>query len=283
MKFGAHLSMSKGPKGLLVQADELGADAIQIFARNPRGRGEAKVTEPEAKEFRAELAKRKATLVIHAPYYVNIGSGTPKNQQISRNVTKLDLEKGDLIGADYLVVHLGGSGDGFSVEDGTKYAIKTVKDILKSTKAKTMLLLETSAGTSRVGSRFEQLRQILDGIKSPKRVGVCLDTCHVFTAGYDVRGKKMKAVINEFDRVVGLKHLKVIHCNDTLSDLGGGLDRHWHIDQGQIGREAFKLLLQDKRLKDLPFILETPKEDKTGKMKNPDRTNLALLKKLAKA
>lgn len=283
MKLGAHLSIAKGLPALLKEVEKLEMAAVQVFARNPRGRGETKVAEEDAAVFRAELKKRDWPLVIHAPYYVNVGSGKANNQRISREVTKLDLEKGDLLGASYVVVHLGTPGDHFTVAEADAWTAQTVKDILAGTDAKTMLLLETSAGEKRVGARFEQLADILKQIDQPVRLGVCLDTCHVFTAGYDIRNEKMKGVLDEFDRIVGFDQLKVIHVNDTKSELGRGRDAHWHIGQGQIGEEAFKVLLNDVRLKDKIFLLETPKENPETGAKDGDVMNLAKLKELRNA
>ena len=282
MKFGAHFSASKGLPGLIDQADAVKADAIQLFARNPRGRGESKIEPEDAKAFRDEIKKRKWTVVIHAPYYVNIGSGVDRNRRIAVEVAAADLEKADYIGADYVVVHMGTPGDDRELKDCTPLAIKAVKDVLKKTpKVKAQLLLEVGAGPNRVGGTFEQLAAILKGVKSP-RVGVCLDTAHVYLAGYDIRGKGMKKVLDEFDKKVGLKHLKVIHVNDTQSELGSGHDRHYHLGKGTVGLETFKTLMKDKRLKDKVFILETPKEDKgSGIGDNPDLVNLKLLKKFA--
>lgn len=283
MKFGAHLSISKGLPKLVEQVDSYGMDAVQIFARNPRGRGETKVAEEDAAAFRKELKDRDWKMFIHAPYYVNIGSSTPKNRAVAVEVMKLDLEKSDLLGAQGVVVHLGGAGEGFEIADGTKTAIENVKKILKETDTKCRILLETSAGPKKVANQFEQLAEILKGIGNEKRVGVCMDTCHMFVSGYDIRGKKMKTVLDQFDAAIGLDRIDVIHTNDTLSEIGGGLDRHYHIGKGQIGEEAFTVLLKDKRLKDKTIILETPKEDKgSGLGDDPDVKNLALLKKLAK-
>lgn len=283
MKFGAHLSISKGLPKLLAQAEGYGMDAVQIFARNPRGRGETKVPADDAKAFREELKKRGWTMVIHAPYYVNIGSGVDRNRRIASEVAAADLSKGDYLGAEYVVVHLGTPGDDKSLEECTPLAIKAVKEALKKAgSTKSMLLLETGAGPNRVGGTFEQLAAILKGVNS-KRVGVCLDTCHMYVAGHDVRGAGMKKVLDKFGKIVGFQHLRVVHCNDTLSNLGSGLDRHYHLGKGQIGRETFKVMLTDKRLKDMTFILETPKEDKdSGLGDDPDVKNLALLKKLAR-
>lgn len=283
MKFGAHLSIAKGLSGLVKETEALNADAVQMFARNPRGRGETKIPAEDAKAFRELVKERDWTVVIHAPYYVNIGSGVDRNRRIAVEVAAADLEKADYIDAQYVVVHMGTPGDGASLEDCTKLAIKAIKDALKkSAKSKAMLLLETGAGPNRVGGTFEQLAAILKGVGS-KRVGVCLDTAHIFLADYDVRGVGMKKVLNKFDRIVGLKQVKVIHVNDTQSVLGSGHDRHYHLGKGQIGRDAYKVLMQDKRLKDKVFILETPKEDKgSGIGDEPDRKNLALLRKFAK-
>ena len=183
-----------------------------------------------------------------------------------------------------VIVHLGSRGDAETIEECTDHAIKTVTALLKKTKAKTRLLLETSAGPNRVASSFEQMRAILDGVGQPDRVGVCFDTCHVFVTGYDIRGTGMKKVLDEFDKHVGLKRLDVVHCNDTQATIGSGWDKHWHIGQGEIGEAAFKHLLRDKRLKDLSFILETPKKDKSPEIKeDPDAVNTAALKRLAGA
>lgn len=282
-RFGAHLSISKGLPKLVEQVDGYGMTAVQIFGRNPRGRGETKVAAADAAAFRKELHDRDWKLFIHAPYYVNIGSSTPKNRRVAVEVMKLDLEKGDLLGAQGVVVHLGGAGDGFEIADGTKTAIENVQKLLKETDTTCRVLLETSAGPKKVANQFEQLAEILDGIGDTKRVGVCMDTCHMFVSGYDVTGKKMKTVLDQFDVAVGLNRVDVIHTNDTLSDIGSGLDRHYHLGKGSIGEEAFKVLVTDKRLQDMTFILETPKEDKgSGLGDDPDPKNLALLKKLAK-
>lgn len=280
MKFGAHLSISKGLDALLAETEKIGGDAVQIFARNPRGRGETVIPEEVAAPFRAQLKERQWPLIIHAPYYVNVGSGTANNQRIAREVVKLDLEKGDLLGAEAVVVHLGTAGEGNSVDEAVPHTSETIKAILDSTNAKTRLLLETSAGTKRVGSRFEQLAEILSEVDQADRLGVCFDTCHVYTAGYDDSDKHMKEVLDAFDATVGLQHADVIHCNDTLSPLGGGRDAHWHIGLGNLGDEAFRLLVNDARLKDKTFIMETPKEPKGADIENPDVTNLARLRSL---
>ncbi len=280
MKLGAHLSISKGPMAMLNEAQVLGMNAVQAFARNPRGRGETIVPEADAAVFRKALADRDVPFVIHAPYYVNVGSGKPNNQRISREVTKLDLEKGDLLGASYVVVHLGTPGEEYDIATADAHTAVTVKDILDSTEARTMLLLETSAGEKKVGSRFEQLADILTQVGQPERLGVCLDTCHLWVSGYDIRDDKMKGVIDEFERIIGLDRLKVIHLNDTQSEFARGRDAHWHIGQGQIGEGAFRELLNDARLQDKVFLMETPKDNPETGLKDADAVNLATLKRL---
>ena len=292
MRFGAHLSMAKGLTGLLEQAAALDATAIQIFARNPRGRGETKIPEADAAVFRKELKKRDAKLFIHAPYYVQMGSGDARNQRISAEVATADLVKGDLLGADGVVAHLGGPGDGVSLEAGTVNAIRTVRKALdRAGKTKCRLLLEVSAGSKRVGATFEQLRDILKGVGEPARTGICLDTCHLYTAGFDIRGKGATDMLDHFAKTIGISRLRAFHLNDTRSGLGSGLDRHWHIGEGEIGTAAFKRILRDSRLKNLDFMLETPKEkpgagadwakDGGDPRLLADRVNLARLHRLA--
>ncbi|MDP9212232.1 MAG: deoxyribonuclease IV [bacterium] len=261
MRLGAHLSVAKGLPHLLKQADTLDATAIQIFARNPRGRGETKVSEADAATFRSGLRHRKARLFIHAPYYVQVGAEDARNRRIAAEVAAADLVKGDLLGADGVVVHFGGSFDADNPDVSTAHTAKTIKAALKKAgRTKCRLLLEVSASNKRVGGTFEQIRDILDGVGDPSRVGVCLDTCHLYTAGFDIRGSGVTKMLDRFAKVVGLRKLKVIHLNDTQSELGRGLDRHFHIGQGQIGEAAFRRLLRDSRLKGMDFVLETPKE-----------------------
>lgn len=281
MKLGAHLSISKGLPAALAEAERIGATALQSFARNPRGRGETQVPEDAAAAFRKELQDRDWRYVIHAPYYVNVGSGTPNNQRIAREVTHLDLEKGDYLGASGVVVHLGTPGEGNPIEAAVKHTAKTVQDILAQTNASTRLLLETSAGPKKVGSSFEQLSEILHEVGHEDRVGVCFDTCHVFVSGYDIRGDGMATVMDEFDKTVGWDRVDVIHCNDTQSALGGGRDAHYHIGLGEIGDAAFQTLMKDSRVQDKIFILETPKEAKGSNLEDPDPVNLGKLVKFA--
>lgn len=281
MRFGAHLSVAKGLPGLLARSEVIGGGAIQIFARNPRGRGETIIPADDAKVFREEMDSRGWKLYIHAPYYVNVGSGQTRNQRIAIEVAAADLEKGDFLGADGVVVHLGTPGDGVTIEECTAHTVNTVKEILGKTDTRCKLLLETSAGPKKVGSSFEQLGEILDGIGAAERVGVCFDTCHVYVSGYDVRGKGMKPVLDQFNTLIGLDRVGVFHCNDTLSELASGLDRHHHIGLGEIGKEAFKTLLTDKRLKSHSFVLETPKEERGSGYDDTDVKNVRMLKSLA--
>ncbi|MDP3999923.1 MAG: deoxyribonuclease IV [bacterium] len=292
MRLGAHLSVAKGLPALLANADELGATAIQIFARNPRGRGETKVTDGEAAAFRKGLRARNAALYIHAPYYVQVGAADARNRRISAEVAAADLVKGDRLGAAGVIVHFGGTVDEENPDASTKHTVGTIKAALKQAgPTKCRLLLEVSAGRKRVGATFEQIRDILDGVDEPSRLGVCLDTCHLFTAGFDIRGAGATKTLDRFAKTVGLRKLKAIHLNDTQSDLGQGLDRHFHIGQGRIGEAAFRNLLRDPRLKNMDFLLETPKEGwgepkrlPKGKGAPPldaDAKNLSTLRRLA--
>ncbi len=294
MRLGAHLSVAKGLSRLLKQADALDATAIQIFARNPRGRGETKISPEDAAAFRAGLKRRRAKLFIHAPYYVQVGASDARNRRIAAEVAAADLVKGDLLGADGVVVHFGGSVDADDPDVSTAHTVKTIKEAFKkSGPTNCRLLLEVSASDKRVGGTFEQIRDILDGVGESSRLGVCLDTCHLYTAGFDIRGSGATKVLDRFAKTVGIRKLKVVHLNDTQSDLGQGLDRHFHIGQGRIGEAAFRNLLRDSRLRNMDFVLETPKEGwgeatrlpkaKGAPSIDADARNLATLRRLAGA
>jgi deoxyribonuclease-4 len=191
-----------------------------------------------------------------------------------------ELERAEALGIPYLVAHPGahmGAGE----ETGVRQVANSIRDLLKRTKGyRVQVVLETTAGQgTSLGHRFEQIATILDQIGLPERTGVCLDTCHVFAAGYDIRTPQGYAdVLGAFDRIVGISHLKVIHLNDSKKELGCRVDRHEHIGAGAIGLEAFRCMVTDHRLRGLPMILETPKDNDTA---IADRRNLRTLRRLA--
>jgi deoxyribonuclease-4 len=218
--------------------------------------------------------------VAHDSYLINLASTDAELHRKSMAAFLEELERAEALGIPYLVTHPGahvGAGE----EAGLRQVAKSVRELLKGTKDyQVQVIIETAAGQgTSLGHRFEQIAALLDQIGLPERTGVCLDTCHVFAAGYDIRTPEGYAdVIGAFDAIVGISRLKVIHLNDSKKELGCRVDRHEHIGKGNIGLEAFRCLLADPRLKGIPMILETPKDDD---FLLSDRRNLDTLRRLA--
>ncbi|MEW6556493.1 MAG: deoxyribonuclease IV [Elusimicrobiota bacterium] len=213
--------------------------------------------------------------VCHLP---NLASSDKKLYKKSVYVLIDELKRCKILNAQYLVIHPGrySSGD---FETGIKNIIAAINFAFSKVKNKTMLLLENLAGgKTDIGWRFEELRRIIDNIKDKKRLGVCLDTSHLFAAGYRISEKGFGETINEFDKIVGLKYLKLLHLNDTPSELGTKIDRHAHIGEGKIGLTGFKTVLNHPELKKLPGIIETPR----GNAISNDKKNLDILRKVSK-
>jgi len=281
-KIGAHMSIAGGVSRALDRGEELGLDTIQIFTKNAN-RWEGKpITEDERRRF---LRRKEETgmdpVVAHDSYLINLAS--PEREMFERSFAAFEKEIAQCrrLEIPYLVMHPGGhlgSGESRGI-DQVGEAIRVA--LLESDDQNLLVLLETTAGQgTQLGYRFEHLRDIMARIDMPERVGVCLDTCHIFAAGYDIRTREAcEAVLEMFDRVVGLNHLYVVHVNDSKRELGSRVDRHEHIGQGKIGEEAFACLLNDNRLDGLPFILETPKTSPESQVPM-DTVNVALLRKL---
>jgi deoxyribonuclease-4 len=279
---GAHLSITGGIPRSVDKASELGCVAFQIFTKNSNQWQGREIPAEEVQEFRSKVDEGGFSHVIaHDSYLINVASPDETLRKRSEEALADEVERSNLLGLDYLVMHPGAHrGDG--VEVGLERVAGSLQWILERfPEGGVKILLETTAGQgSSLGSRFEELRWLVDRLEAGDRIGVCLDTCHVFTAGYDIRDQESyKKTMNEFDDVVGLDRLKLIHLNDTLKEFNSRVDRHHHIGEGNIGLDGFRQLMTDKRLRDLPMIIETPKGD-DDKM---DRKNLAILRKLAAA
>ncbi|MGI6485351.1 MAG: deoxyribonuclease IV [Tepidanaerobacteraceae bacterium] len=257
MLLGAHISISKGYYKAIKQAVEIGANTLQFFSRNPRGSA-AKALDMvdirSASEFSVE--KNFGPLVSHAPYTINLGSSKKQTRDFAIMVLKEDQERLNKIGATYLVLHPGSHlGDGinegiYRISSGLKEAVTDVGNV--------MILLEGMAGSgSEVGYTFEQLYEIIDKTGMPEKFGICLDTCHMFAAGYDIVSQ-LDRVIEEFNSILGLDKLKVIHLNDSKYQLGSRKDRHANIGEGILGIGCFKNVITHPALKEKPFLLETP-------------------------
>lgn len=265
MLLGAHVSISGSVSMAVDRAVELGCTTFQIFTRNPRGWTYTKLKQAEVNEFREKFAKAGYKVAMaHMPYLPNIAS--PKKLIYDKSVKSLtaELERCGLLGIDLLVVHIG-SHLGAGIEKGINNAANAVNTALKKVDNKVIVLLENMAGQrNSCGSRFEDILQILQKVEQPDRVGVCLDTCHLLAAGYDIRTvEAVEKTLNEFDQVIGLDRLKAVHLNDSKGGLGSGLDRHEHIGRGNIGEEGFKAFINHRAIKDKPMVIETP-EDEAG-------------------
>jgi deoxyribonuclease-4 len=280
--FGAHVSAAGGVDLALGRAADFEMTACQIFTKNER-QWAAKPLDPVVVE--RYLAKRDETgikyVVSHDSYLINLATPDDGLWEKSRLALMEELRRCDLLGVPYLVSHPGahvGSGP----EAGMRRVSEAVNHIHEEMpESKAMLLLETTAGQGSVlGATFDEIAQIIDQIEDKSRVGVCLDTCHVFAAGYDLRDpESYSATLTVFDTVIGLDRLKCLHLNDSLKGLGSRVDRHAHIGEGELGRIAFELIVNDSRLAGLPGILETPK----GADAKEDGMNLATLRGLIRA
>ena len=263
LTIGCHLSISKGYEAIARQAVSLGANTFQFFTRNPRG-GKAKAVDPsDIEAFRAFAEENGIERILaHAPYTLNPASATPKTREFAHLALAEDLERMELTPGQLYNMHPG-SHVGQGVEAGIGLIADTLDDVLRADQS-TTLLLETMAGKgSEVGGRFEELAAIIERVGLDGKMGVCLDTCHVWDAGYDITGD-LDGVLREFDRAVGLDRLRAIHLNDSLNPCGARKDRHARIGEGRIGFEALSAVTRHPLLRDLPFYLETPQEDVSG-------------------
>jgi len=274
MLFGAHISISKGYEHAVKEALSIEANTLQFFTRNPRGSA-AKALDPADISKMKELIEQTnfGPLVAHAPYTLNLASSKPEGREFSMRVLGEDLERMSIVGASYMVLHPG-SHAGFGLEKGIEKISSALKDVVTGNE-KVMVLLELMAGSgTEVGYTFEQLYEIMDRTGNPDAFGVCFDTCHALGAGYDVIDS-LDRVLSEFDKILGLSKLKVVHLNDSKFLLGSRKDRHANLGEGRLGLEAIRNIITHPELKDKPFLLETP-----GGMENYKK-EIKMLKQLA--
>lgn len=263
LNIGCHLSASKGFENMGKESLEINANTFQFFTRNPRG-GKAKdIDENDVKKLLKIMEENKfAKILAHAPYTLNLCSADEGIRKFARETMKDDLDRMEYVPGNMYNFHPG-SHVGQGIDVGINYIIDALNEILKPEQT-TTVLLETMAGKgSEVGSKFEELKRIIDGVQLKDKLGVCLDTCHVNDAGYDIVNN-LDGVLAEFDKVIGLDRLKAIHINDSMNPLGAHKDRHQKIGEGYIGIDAFRRIINHKLLRDLPFFLETPQDDISG-------------------
>ncbi len=282
MPLGAHMSISGGISKAFMRGAKVGCDAMQIFCKNDRQWSAKPYSAVDIADFKAEQLRTGITpVIVHSSYLINLAAPGDEVWEKSIAACADELERCALLGVPYLVLHPGshtGSGD----EAGLQRVATALNRLFDAnTGAGVMLLLETTAGQgTALGWRFEHLASLLELVTHPTRLGVCVDTCHILAAGYDIRSAEAFAsTLAEFDHIIGLPHIKAFHLNDSQKDLGSRVDRHTHIGQGYVGFEAFRVLLNDARFRDIPMIIETPKGKDVNDM-TEDIRNLSVLRSL---
>lgn len=279
MRLGAHESISGGLHLAFDRAQSVGCEAVQIFVKSNRSWAVTPLTEEDIALFQAKGRETGIQPVVgHTSYLLNLGTPDEELWQKSLETLIIELERCEVLEVPYLVLHPG-SHVGAGEEAGLARVAEALGRVHAATPGfRTQILLETTAGQgSNLGYCFEHLAWLLENTPGGDRLGVCLDTCHVFVAGYEIRTPEgYEATMEALDQIVGLERLKAIHLNDSKGDLGSQKDRHEHIGKGYIGLEGFRLVLNDPRLSGLPGLLETPKSDDL----HEDVENLAVLKSL---
>lgn len=260
LTIGTHMSIAGGIAQSAENVVLMEANTMQIFSRNPRGSGYKTYSQQEIEAFqKIRTENRFGPLLAHAPYTMNLASAKPEVYEFACMVIREDIARMDALGMEAIVFHPG-SHTGIGTEKGIQNIIAGLDQAITGEEA-IMVLLETMSGKgTEIGASFEELKAIRDGVKHPERIGICLDTCHIFAAGYDIV-HDLDGVLSEFDRVLGLELLRAIHFNDSMMPFASRKDRHATIGDGEIGLEALLRIMRHPALKDLPFYLETPLED----------------------
>ncbi|MCK4549475.1 MAG: deoxyribonuclease IV [Candidatus Krumholzibacteria bacterium] len=282
MNLGAHMSIAGGVHLALQRGKSIDCNAVQLFVKSSNQWRAKKLTTEEIDLFREESESFTPGFIIaHTSYLINIASPDPDLLKKSADSLLVELQRCAVLGIPYLVLHPG-SHRGAGMEQGIETIASTINSLYEQTAGDTAaILLEITAGAGNtIGSRFEELAGIIDLIEDKSRIGICYDTCHGFTAGYDIRTKRTyNATFKALDETIGFEYLKAFHLNDSMKEFGSHKDRHTHIGQGEIGIDAFSYLMRDKRFRDRAMVLETPK----GPDMKEDVENLALLRSLRKA
>ncbi|HVS35030.1 MAG TPA: deoxyribonuclease IV [Gemmataceae bacterium] len=279
--FGAHMSIAGGCHNAIREATEHACDAVQLFTKNSNQWNARDFTHEEVRQFREALsASGLQSPTAHDSYLINLASPDETLYRRSVEAFVIELQRAEQLGLSFLVMHPGAHMN--SGEDAGLVRVARALDEIhaRCPNYRCQVLIETTAGQgTTLGRRFEELGRLRSLVAAADRLGVCLDTCHVFAAGYALSPRaEYKKTMEEFDRTVGLEHLRVFHVNDSLKPLGSRVDRHAHIGRGCLGLEPFRLLVNDPRFRDRPMILETPKEE--GDNDDMDTVNLNVLRGL---
>jgi len=277
MRFGFHISIAQGISAVIEKARKMRCETIQLFSRNPRGWYYKIIPDAEVERFKTNLRKSDISpCFLHLPYLPNLAS--PDKDLYAKSVDSLcaDLARADVLGIPFLVVHVG-KRLGLSEGRAMARVAAAVNRSLKKESNRVIILLENTAGQgTELGANFAQLADILAAIDDRSRAGVCLDVAHAFQAGYDVSTRRgLDKTLAEFDSLIGLEHLHLLHLNDSKTPLGSHVDRHWHIGKGHIGPEGFRNIINHPLLTHLPGIMETPRADEKD-----DRRNMRVVRRL---
>jgi len=265
-KIGCHVSIAGGIFNAPQRAGELGCECFQMFSRSPRGGKAMELTPDIVAKFKSEMKKWGIkNAYIHTPYYINFSSTNNRIRHGSVSVVREELERASLLGVKYIMTHLGSSKD-IGEEEATKKTAEMISRTLDGYKGSAKLLIENSAGAGAViGDTFKEIKQIIKLVKNPHLGGVCMDTQHSFASGYDWRGEKtFKKTLGIIDKELGLEHIKLMHVNDSKVEFGAKRDRHEHIGDGYIGKEAFGDIVSFAKKYNIDMIIETP-HDKVKK------------------
>jgi deoxyribonuclease IV len=260
---GAHMPIKNGLGGAVREGKRIGCSAVQVFTKSPQLWKSKPISDEMVADFKAACTETGISeVVVHDSYLINLSAAGEELREKSIAGLTDEMNRCGQYGIRYCNSHMGahvGQGE----TEGIRLLVQGAKRVLAETDPSVMLLMETTAATgTSLGGRFEQLRAVLDGLDGDPRVGVCLDTCHVFAAGYDLRSEETyMATFAEFQTVIGFDRLKAVHCNDSVGALGSKKDRHAHLGEGEIGEEAFRLMVNDTRFDLIPILLETPIEN----------------------
>ena len=259
IKIGCHLSVSKGFAKMAEEALSINADTLQFFSRNPRGSKAKDIDEKDVEKF-LKICKEHnfGKIIAHAPYTLNPCSKDEKVREFALQTMADDLKRLEILGGVFYNFHPG-SHVGQGSDEGIRLITETINKAAKK-EYSTTILLETMAGKgTEIGRNFEELKKIIDGVEEGIKIGVCMDTCHVFDGGYYIVNN-LDGVLAEFDKIIGLEYLKALHLNDSMNPMGSHKDRHQKIGEGYVGIKTFENIVNNKFLKELPMCLETPND-----------------------
>jgi len=260
---GAHMPTSGGLGNAIRTGKAMGCSAVQVFTSSPQQWRSKPVSDEMAADFRTACTETGITEVVsHDSYLINLCAPDPVKRIQSVNGIKAEIERCARYGIRYVVSHMGahvGQGE----QCGLDAVVETTRQVLEETPETVTILMETTAGQgTSLMAKFEQLAFVIEQLKGPERLAICLDTCHIFVAGYDIRTQQtFLKTFEDFDRIIGFNRLKVVHCNDSKKGLGSRVDRHANIGNGEIGTDAFRFLVNDQRFENIPILIETPTEN----------------------